>query len=159
MMLKASVPGVFVFSGLFLIAVIISPACTTGSCLEETESAAMAGFYETGTGIAIAPVTVTVYGLGMESDTLYLNAANRKDLLLPLNPAAESSSFVLIANGIKDTITFTFFSFPHLISKECGYSMYNTIETCTSTHNLIDTVFIQNPNVTTKYNENIRIFF
>lgn len=158
-MLKGPVIRVLVSSGLFLIAAIISHSCTTGSCLEETESAAMAGFYETGTGNAIAPDTITVYGLGMESEPLYLKAANKKDLLLPLNPANGSSAFIITANGITDTITVVYSSFPHLISKECGYTMYNTIEKCSSTHNLIDTVFIQNPNVTTKYNENIRIFF
>ncbi len=158
-MVKAILTRTSVFSGLLLIATIIQYACTPGSCLEETESAVKAGFYQTGTGSIIAPIAVTVYGLGMESDPLYLDAAGRADILLPLNPATSKSEFVIIANGITDTITIVYSSFPHLISKECGYSMFNTLESCTSTNNLIDTVFVQNPDVTTKYNENIRIFY
>jgi len=158
-MLKARLTRTSVLSGCVFIISLLQYACTPGSCLEETESAVKAAFYQTGTGSIVAPATVTVYGLGMESVALYLDAPGRTDILLPLNPATSSSRFIIIANGISDTITIVYSSFPHLISKECGYSMYNTLELCTSTNNLIDTVFVQNPDVTTKYNENIRIFY
>jgi len=158
-MLKARVTRVSNFLGVTFIAIISAISCTTGSCLEETESAAKAGFYETGSGNIITIDTITVYGLGMDASLLYNKATSRNNILLPLNPATETSSFILTSDGKTDTITIEYASFPHLVSKECGYSMFNSIISCISTKNIIDTVLVKNSEVNTSYHENIRIFF
>jgi hypothetical protein len=132
-------------------------ACTPESCYEETESAVRAGFYETGTGRNIAADSVTVFGLGR--DTLYFNSKGEKSILLPLNPAETSCTFVLILNGVSDTLTMVYSSYLHLISKECGYSVFHTLESYSASLNLVDTIIIQNENIKIPNDENIRIFF
>lgn len=144
---------------LVAVAAFASSGCTPESCYDETISGVKGGFYETGSGLNISADSLTVYGVGMESDLIYQNAKARKDLVLFLDPALQSCSFVVIINSITDTITFNYTSFPHLISKECGYTFFHTITSHTSTKNLIDTVLLRNPNITIPYEENIRIFF
>jgi hypothetical protein len=95
----------------------------------------------------------------METDLIYQNVKDRKDLVLFLDPALQSCSFVVIINSVADTVTFNYTSFPHLVSKECGYTFFHTITSHSSTNNLIDTVLLRNPNIKIQYEENIRIFF
>jgi hypothetical protein len=154
--------GTVIFSALIfsaMLGTLFLISCTPESCYENTESAVKAGFYETGTGKNIAADSVTAYGIGMESLLLYKAAKAKKEIFLPLNPTTHECSFVVSINGITDTITLTYSSFPHLISKECGYSVFHTLESYSSSNNIIDTVIIRNPNVTIPYEENIRIFF
>ncbi|MBE0673191.1 MAG: hypothetical protein IH591_00880 [Bacteroidales bacterium] len=155
-MTKHIIPSLLLVS---LIMTVATLSCAPESCYEDTTSAAMAGFYETGTGINISPDSVTVFGAGSVNDTLWFSQKNIKSVNIYLDPSSPSCSYVFIINGIQDTITFNYSSFPHLISKECGYSMFHTVETCTSTKNIIDTVIIRNRNITIPYEENIRIFF
>jgi hypothetical protein len=152
----------YIRPSLLLVSVILTVAtlsCAPESCYEDTTSAVIAGFYETGTGVNISPDSVTVFGAGSVNDTLVSSQKNVKSVNIYLDPASPSCSYVFIIDGIQDTITFNYSSFAHLISKECGYSMFHTLETCTSTKNLIDTVIIRNRNITIPYEENIRIFF
>jgi hypothetical protein len=149
----------------FLSAVIVAASalawsgCTPESCYEETISGVKGGFYETGSGLNIATDSLTVYGVGMETELIYQNIKGRKDLVLFLDPALQSCSFVIIINDVTDTLTFNYTSYPHLVSKECGYTFFHTITSHSSTNNLIDTVLIRNPRIKIPYDENIRIFF
>lgn len=142
-----------------ILAIVLLARCTPESCYENTESALKAGFYETGTGTNVEPDSVSAYGIGVDSIMLYKNEKAKKEILLPLNPTTAVCSFVISINGISDTITFTYSSFPHLISKECGYSVFHTLDSYSSSNNIIDTILIRNSNVTVPYEENIRIFF
>ncbi len=142
-----------------LLGLLLLTGCTPESCYENTESALKAGFYETGSGKNIATDMVSAFGIGMESLFLYKDDKAKKEIFLPLNPTSGECSFVVSINGVSDTVTFTYSSFPHLISKECGYTVFHTLESYSSTNNIIDTIIIRNPNVTIPYEENIRIFF
>ncbi len=147
---------------LLLPAVLILPAmqsCTPESCYQETVSQVKAGFYKTGTGENISADSITIHGLEMAASPLVKNTKNLKGVAFPLDPSGESCSLVFIINGINDTVTFHYTSFPHLISKECGYTIYNTLHSYTSTRHLIDTILIRNRNIRMPYEENIRIFF
>ena len=144
---------------LVAVAALAWSGCTPESCYEETKSGVKGGFYETGSGLNIAADSLTVYGVGMETDLIYQNVKDRKDLVLSLDPALQSCSFVVIINSVADTVTFNYTSFPHLVSKECGYAFFHTITSHSSTNNLIDTVLLRNPNIKIPYEENIRIFF
>jgi hypothetical protein len=141
---------------------LIVPAlqfCAPESCYEETISQVKAGFYQTGTGNIVTADTVSLYGLEMVSTPVYNKSADLTGISFPLDPSTESCTYVFIINGITDTVTFRYSSFPHLISKECGYSMFHTLDSYNSTRNLIDTIIIRNRNITIPYEENIRIFF
>ena len=147
---------------LLLLAYLVIPviqSCTPESCYENTISQVKAGFYQTGTGAGITVDSLSLYGLEMASSLIHDKSANLTGVNFPLDPSAASCSLVFIINGITDTVTLNYSSFPHLISKECGYSMFHTLESYTSTRNLIDTILISNRNITIPNEENIRIFF
>jgi len=135
-------------------------SCTPLSCFEETESFLKASFYDNSTKKMRSPDSLTIYGLNMETNKLYEKAKNIQPALLPLNPSETTCTFIMVINGIRDTITFSYNSYPHLISKECGYTFYHNLETDPlTTLNAIKYVYKSKGNITTLNEENIRIYY
>jgi hypothetical protein len=143
----------------FIATLFLLLSCTPQPCIEESVSAVKGSFYITGSDKVQTADSVTLYGIGVDTVMLYDKSINISKIEMPLNPDEETSSFLLKTNGISDTITFTYTSFPYLVSKECGFTFYHTIESVTSTKNLIDTVLIRYSTITTGDEENIRIFY
>lgn len=135
-------------------------SCTPGSCFEETESYLKASFY-TGNEIKIltAPDSVTIYGLN-KSNSMYNKAVKIEHALFPLNASTPECTFIIKINGIADTVKFAYTSYPHLISKECGYTFYHQLDTVRyySKH-IIKNIYTGNQTITTLNVENIRIFY
>ena len=148
-------PFNFLFPAITLI--LLFQACTPQSCFEETDAFVKASFYKDDTGLITPPDSLTLYGIGMESRRLYNKGSKIQPALFPLNAASGISSFIIRINGIADTITFTYSSYPHLISKECGYAFYHNIDTPVVTNNEIKSVTLTKSNITTLNEENIRI--
>ncbi|HLN56207.1 MAG TPA: DUF6452 family protein [Bacteroidales bacterium] len=136
-------------------------SCTPESCLDDTESFLEASFYNYKTKNVQVPDSITIYGVGRDTSKVYSSALAIKVASLPLNPASTSSAFVVRINGISDTLSISHFSYPHLISKECGYTYYHEIypDSLTFTKNTIDSIWIKNRIITTLDEENIRIFY
>lgn len=147
--------AIFSFSLLLLLAV----SCTPESCFEETNAYVKGTFYSTATGKAATPDSITMYGVDMSKVKLYNKATGVQPAYIPLNAGSGSSSFVIKINGIRDTVTFSYSSSPHLLSMECGYTFYHTLDTVFHTKNQIEDIIIKNENVTTLKEENIRIFY
>jgi len=140
--------------------ILILHSCTTGSCYEETEALVKASFYNFKTQKLQAPDSVTIYGLNMEDYKLYNKAKGVQPALFPLNPSTVISTFIVKINGITDTVEFRYSSYPHLVSKECGYSFYHNLDTDRIfTRNAIINIYIGNRNISTVNEENIRIFY
>lgn len=135
-------------------------SCTEGSCFEETESYLKATFYTPVNQInkAVPPDSLSLAGLGRDS-VIYRNASNVKVALIPLNSSVDSSTFIIRINRYTDTITFRYSSYPHLISKECGYTYYHTLDTVLHTYNGIKDIYKGNATITNLNVENIRIFY
>jgi len=132
-------------------------SCTQGSCFEETESYLKASFYKN--SILTAPDSLTLYGLNTDS-TIYNKTASIQPALIPLNASTESCVFVIQINGVVDTIEFQYSSYPHLISKECGYTFYHHLDTVPKyTQHVIDTIYVSNKTITNLNVENLRIFY
>lgn len=142
-----------------LLILLYFAACTPESCLEETESFLEASFYSYATGGILAPDSLTLYGTGRDTSMIYSSLAAVKIASIPLNPAETTSSFVIMINGVEDTLVFSHFSYPHLISRECGYTFYHNLDSMSFTKNAIDSVWIRNNIITTFDEENIRIFY
>lgn len=143
-----------------VIAVILQMvSCTPESCLEETIAEIKVPLYLSSTQKIQAPDSLTLYGLNSGSRKIHDSAKKIKMVLLPLNPSAENCGFVIRINGTADTILIWYDSFPHLISKECGYTYYHTIDSLIFTKNIIDTIKIRNRSVTTVNEENMRILY
>jgi Family of unknown function (DUF6452) len=137
--------------------ILFVASCTAGSCFEETESFLKASFYLNAT--LVAPDSLTLYGLNNDS-LIYNKTVNVQPALIPLNASKESSSFVIQIDGISDTIEFRYTSYPHLISKECGYTYYHQLDTLpTFTKHFIKDIYTSNETITNLNVENIRIFY
>jgi hypothetical protein len=133
-------------------------SCTPQACQDETLSLVKANFYKTTTGKITAPDSVTLYGLGRDTAKIYSRKASLQTALIPLDAAAYTSVFVLKINNITDTVTVKYSSYPHLVSKECGYTFFHIMDTVYGRREEI--VFtIKNKNITTFNDENIRIFY
>jgi hypothetical protein len=135
-------------------------SCAPEACLEETESFLNASLYNNTTKKKESPDSLTLYGLNHETNKLYNKTEGVQPALFPLDQLANNCSFIIRINGITDTITFRYTSRLHLISKECGYTIYhNIIDTPFYTKNAIDYIYTASRNITTVNEENIRIFY
>jgi hypothetical protein len=144
---------------LFLLSLsIVQVSCTPESCLEETAATVNAVFYRTGTGDAEAPDSVTLYGIGNEQNKIYNATGKLKVARIPLNASENSCSFYIKVNNITDTLFFSYSSYPHLVSKECGFTVYHAVESVSNRAEAIDVLLI-NGSITTSNEENIRIFY
>ncbi len=142
-----------VLSGL----IIILYSCAQASCFDETESYLKASLYNTSFSKILAPDSLSLYGLNRDS-IIYNKVADVALALIPLNDTAQSSTFVIKIDGITDTIQFHYSSYPHLISKECGYTYYHHLDSLPIfTKHIIDSIIIDSPTVTNLKIENITI--
>jgi len=149
----------FFIASLFAGLIIYWTSCTPGSCFEETNAYLKVYFYSSATDKALPPDSLTVYGLNMTSKKIYDGAAKKQPAYLPLNPSTPDCTFIIRINGKTDTLSITYTSYAHLISKECGYTFYHTIDTPVFSRNTIDKIDIRKNTVTTLHDENIRIFY
>lgn len=137
---------------------LLNSSCLELSCIDETEAFVKAGFYSYSTKSAAIPDSITLYGLNKDS-IIYKKVKLTPPALIPLKDSASVSFFVIKINGVNDTLEFQYWSYPHLISKECGYSMFHTVDTIFHTKHAIDSISRVNENITTENVENIRIFY
>jgi hypothetical protein len=145
----------FIVSGFFL----LFYSCTPESCFEQTDAFVKTTFYRTGK--LLAPDSLTIYGLNMQTNKLYDKSKSITTAQLPLDASESHCTFIIKINGITDTLKFVYTSFPHLISKECGYTFYHYLisDSLVYTKHAIDTIYRPNKNISTLNEENIRIFY
>jgi hypothetical protein len=146
----------FIFSGLM----IFFCSCVPQSCIEETEAYLKASYYDNVTKKLVAPDSITVYGLNMDSTKIYNKATKVNPVLFPLNSSATNCIFIIKTNGITDTVEFQYSNYPHLLSKECGYTFFHHLENDPKhTNHAIKDIYTGNSTITTSNVENIRIFY
>lgn len=138
---------------------LITLSCSTGACFDETNSYLKATLYSYSTKKSVTPDSISLYGLNRGSDKFYDKASGIQPALFPLDDSTGSCAFVIVINGNADTLTFTYSSYPHLISKECGLTFYHNLNNWTSTYHGIDSVSIKKNKITTANEENIRIYY
>lgn len=151
---------------LLLLLFLIIPgfiSCTSLSCQDETEAFLKISFAKKntdGTDKLQPPDSITVYGMNKPFSKIYDKSTSVQPAMIPLNNSAQFSEFIIRINGITDTLKFIYSTFPHLVSKECGYTFYHTLDTTrTFTDNGIMDMKVWNGNITTKNEENIRIYY
>jgi beta-xylosidase len=138
---------------------LLQSSCTPGSCFEETNAYVKATFYLTSTSKTFAPDSLTLYGVGIDKSLIYDKSGKVRQAMMPLDASTDECGFVIRINGVNDTISFSYSTYNHLISKECGYTFYHTINQPSFTRNIIDTVTIVKNTITTLSEENIRIYY
>src|SRR5664279_4743778 len=140
-----------IFSGILIIIlpclILLMASCTPGSCFEETESYVKASFYSYETRKLTVPDSLSLNGLNNDS-IIYSRSDKVQPALIPLNASQDNCIFIIIINGVTDTIQFRYSSYPHLISKECGYTFYHHLDTDPIfTKHIITEVIIDNATV------------
>jgi hypothetical protein len=153
--------NVFKFPRLVILLITIKffASCTPESCLEETTSFVNATFYKSGTNKLTPPDSITVFGIGKDTDRLYSKSLNTTTIRLPLDASSEICGFVMKINNVTDTIKFIYSGYPHLISKECGITFFYSLDTALLGGNAVNTIKIINKNITTFNAENIQIYY
>jgi hypothetical protein len=149
----------FKFALLFSVLSLIIFSCTDQACLDNTQSLLTVTFYNN-VGVPKTLDSLTIYGLNMGTNKLYSKALKIKSAVLPLNASTDSCIFVMKINNITDTIEFKYSSYPHLVSKECGYTFYHELDTglpLFTKHSIVN-MLINTRNITTINADNIRIF-
>ena len=142
---------------IFLLLLFITN-CAPEACFEETDAMLKATFYDNLKKEKKAPDSLTVYGAGMDTK-LYNRERNVQPARLPLNASDASCTYIIRINGINDTMVLTYNSYPHLVSKECGYTFFHKLGSITYTTNNIDYIYTGKTDITTLNEENIRIFY
>ena len=147
-----------IFSALLIIIPAFIYSCTPGSCFEETEAKVKASMYQSLSEKIVAPDSVSLFGLERDS-AIYKKTSNVTSILFPLDPASGTCTFLIKINGVSDTVTFSYSSHVHFISRECGYTYYFSIEQPVTTNNIIDKIVLTKKTITTLNEENMRIYY
>jgi hypothetical protein len=116
-----------------------------------------ATFYSNTSKEKETPDSLTLTGLG-KTDKIYDKESGVQPALFPLDPSSGSCTFIIKINNVTDTIHVLYSSYPHLISKECGYTFYHRLDTAYPSGNFFY-IYKSSNNITTANEENIRIFY
>lgn len=154
--MKKIVSLICFFTAVAMLVLVVS--CTQGACFEETNSFLGGSFYSNLTKKPLTPDSLTLSGKG-ETNKIYDRAQGVTLASFPLNSSADRCTFLIKINGVEDTLQFIYTSYPHLISKECGYTFYHRLDTFFYSTNTIDYIYRNSNNVTTVNEENIRIYY
>jgi hypothetical protein len=149
--------GLFILLSVLIISIW---SCSPQACFDETEAKVKASFYSAlDSTKAITPDSITLFGVGRDTSKIYDKSPKIQPALIPLNTLTDTCALVLRINGIGDTITFIYTSFPHLLSKECGYTYYHTLDTAIYTKHIISKIKISDKNITTLNVKNLEIYY
>ena len=129
-------------------------SCSGDECLEDTRVNMRVSFYNYEDKTKSSPESVTLYGIDNEEAIKVTSPA-----LFPLKNSDTETGFIITINGTTDTIWFLHSNSLHFISKECGYTMYHTIDTVYFSTNEIDSIFLINKYITLRKTEHVEIFY
>lgn len=134
-----------------ILAIFLLFSCSSGSrCYESTDTLMVTSFTG-GTTKKIGPFTIRGYGKNAAGDTL-VNVSDSvlvRKVGLPLSLTADSTGFVVTANGQTRTFWVKHTMNLQLISQSCGFAPYYKL-TAARYGSLIDSVRASDPDVSPK---------
>jgi len=137
----------------------IISTCSSGACYEDMDPLMNGAMYASGTGLSQKAATLKIEGF-TPTDTLDLvNSSSVATFSLMLNPEVQSVTLHITLNSVVDTAVINYTSYPHLVSQECGYTFFSSITGLNTTHNIIDSLIIENKSVTLNGERNLRLFY
>ena len=104
----------------------------------------------------------TLTSLDMDSVVTFVGEREQSRMSLFLNPDTNSIRYVVRTNrdsATVDTVTIDYEPYNHFISNSCGYTFYYNIKSVRSTRHLMDSVRINQTNVTSSAQERHLIFY
>ena len=138
---------------------LLAYSCTTGACFDETTAYMKASLFLNSTGKQTAPDSLSLWGAGMDTSKIYNAQKSLKQALVPLDASSGSCSFIIKINEVYDSLSAWYSTYPHLLSKDCGYTFYHNIDSLNSTNHKIVKISITKNSITNLIEENIRIYY
>ena len=134
-------------------------SCSVQSCYEEIDPRMNTILLESGTGESAEASSLTVKGVTPTDTIEFVDAESVSSFSVTLDPSSDKSVFYITLDGISDTAVIFYTRSPHLVSPECGYTFISSITGLMTTHNIIDTLIIENSNVNLNGEKNLHLFY
>lgn len=147
------------FFAAFMTAVICLTSCSVQPCYEETDPVMITHLLTSGTGETAKADSLRVRGISPSGILKFVDARSVSSFAVTLDPSEDQSLFVITLNGISDTAVIFYTRKPHLVSPECGYTFVSDINGLMTTHNIIDTLMIENKSVNLDGQKNLHLFY
>lgn len=159
----------FVFLFTFALISLSIHSCLNEDVCEDVATVPVRmGFYEVDTAsttpVKISLDSLTLFGLGRDS-IIYNNQLNVSQVEFPLNSITDSCAYILRMPDVEglsvlpyDTLWFFYRRIPNLISMDCGFVTFYDLTSVSYTTNHIDSLVIEDSNVSNSIDEHIKIF-
>jgi hypothetical protein len=145
--------------GAVLMLVLELTSCGDQACYDETDPMMNTSLLASGTGLEAKAATLVVTGVTPADTIEFFNKKSVSYFSVPLNPGSDVTTFYIVLNGISDTAVITYSRHPHLVSAECGYTFISELTGVITTHNIIDTLIIDNKSVNLNGERNLHLFY
>jgi len=145
---------------LVLFYLAVYPSCEGGGvCTQSVLSVVNAGFYgwDGEQELDVFVNNFTLYGSGKDS-LLYDSAHSVTTFSFPMDMNALSSTMILHADSLVDTLVINYTVVPALVSYECGFTNTFEMSGLSYTRHLIDSVSLINNVANLDNEENLKIF-
>ena len=136
-------------------------SCDTYNCLLETKVQCVYGFYTSEGTLAIGD-TLTITALDVDA-VLANRLVNASGVKLPVSYYNDADTLEFLFQGEdgegRDTLYIEKQNIAHLDDVSCPAHMWHHITRVYTTHHLIDSVIISEPNINYDGKENLQIYF
>jgi hypothetical protein len=139
--------------------VLLLASCADQACYDNTDPMMNAFLLESGTGATVKASSIIVTGITATDTIEFVDGKAVSSFSLPLDPGNDVSTFYIVLDGIADTAVINYIRSPHLVSAECGYTFVSELTGLKTTHNIIDTLIIENKSVNLNGERNLHLFY
>ena len=134
-------------------------SCSKQACYDNTDPVMNTSLIASGTGHDTSAVSLIVRGITTTDTIDFVDAKSVSHFSVPLDPGNDVTIFYIILDGVTDTAVITYDRTPHLVSAECGYTFVSELTGLSTTHNIIDTLLIENNSVNLNGKRNLHLFY
>ena len=134
-------------------------SCSVQPCFEDIDPLMNTLLLKNGTGETAKADSLKIISISPTDTIVFVDARSVSEFSLPLDPAKDYSLFLITLNGVSDTAEIFYTRHPHLVSPECGYTFISKITGLKTTHNIIDTLIIENKSVNLNGEKNLHLFY
>jgi hypothetical protein len=145
--------------GAALILILELDSCSGKACYDDTNPLLNTLLLANGTGHDTSSVSLIVKGITATDTIDFVDTKSVSYFSVPLDPGNDVTTFYIVLNGVTDTAVITYERSPHLVSAECGYTFVSELTGLRTTHNIIDTLMIENNSVNLNGKRNLHLFF
>jgi len=136
-------------------------SCTNDEvCEEATANALRIGFYladqEVETPLSVD--SLSIYAIGVPDSLVYDKENSVSRVELSLDPINDGCGYVFVFDVHADTLWIYYDRETQLISVECGFTMFYTLQHIEYTSDVIVSLGIAEPHVTNTLNEHIKVY-